>query len=279
MHIMHIGQLLIARHLLQVHVSYWLVNGTGLTLQFKRRKQLTPAKDDPHAASGVIGAADDDSSRGVAASSARSELTIGERTSSDPIADLGDGGDEEGEDDTVSNQAEAEAEAEHGLEGDASDQQTLLYAVPKGGKSGLHCIAVRVDDHAAPFHGPTARVTAPSHGGADASWTRRKGRRPSADGMHAGAITDGGWSPPFSLRLGPFSAEKSFRAGAYDLAVDIRPVETAARETTKVVTVVQRFWLHNRLELAVEVEQWGPNGVRLEQPIYPLAADEVRASA
>ena len=31
-----------ARHLLQVYVTYWLTNGTGLTLQFKRRKQLAP---------------------------------------------------------------------------------------------------------------------------------------------------------------------------------------------------------------------------------------------
>ena len=40
-----------SRHLLQVYVSYWLVNGTGLTLQFKRRKQLTVAADEPTAPS------------------------------------------------------------------------------------------------------------------------------------------------------------------------------------------------------------------------------------
>ena len=37
-----------SRRLLQVYVSYWLVNGTGLTLQFKKRKQLTVATDDPN---------------------------------------------------------------------------------------------------------------------------------------------------------------------------------------------------------------------------------------
>lgn len=30
-----------SRQLLQLYVTYWLVNNTGLTLQFKRRKQAT----------------------------------------------------------------------------------------------------------------------------------------------------------------------------------------------------------------------------------------------
>ena len=124
----------------------------------------------------------------------------------------------------------------------ALDKDTLLYAVPKGGKQGLHCIAVRV------IHGPVS---------AEAS------------------DQQAGWSPPFSLLLGPFSAERAFRAGGYDLAVDIRPAETAARERTKVVTFVQRFWLSNRLGTCLEVEQWSGGGTKIDQqPMMPLAVGE-----
>ena len=109
----------------------------------------------------------------------------------------------------------------------------------------------------------------------------RRARAEAAEGAGGGGGGGGGedkssgWSPPFSLLLGPFSAERAFRAGGYDLAVDIQPVETAAREVSKVVTFVQRFWLSNKLDHAIEVEQWGgPSGARLEQPLHPLAADE-----
>ena len=106
----------------------------------------------------------------------------------------------------------------------------------------MHCIAVRV------IHGPVS---------AEAS------------------DQQAGWSPPFSLLLGPFSAERAFRAGGYDLAVDIRPAETAARERTKVVTFVQRFWLSNRLGYSLEVEQWSGGGTKIDQqPMMPLAVGE-----
>ena len=51
----------------------------------------------------------------------------------------------------------------------------------------------------------------------------------------------GDWSPAFSLLsghgLGP--ASRSFRAGGFDLGVNVAPVDSAARERTRVVTFVQ----------------------------------------
>lgn len=120
----------------------------------------------------------------------------------------------------------------------AAENQTLLYSIPKGWK---HLIAVRV----------AKELTAPEP-------------------------TGPGWSPAFSLLsgLGLTASSRSFRAGGYDLGVNISAVETAARGRTKVVSFVQRFWLSNQLKLAIECEQWAPPPARLEQPLMPLAAGE-----
>ena len=78
---------------------------------------------------------------------------------------------------------------------------------------------------------------------------------------------------------------RSFRAGPYDLAVSIAPLVSegalptgagaSASGRTKVVTFVQRFWLHNRLGIALECEQCAPaGGRRLSQPGVPLASGE-----
>ena len=40
------------------------------------------------------------------------------------------------------------------------------------------------------------------------------------------------------------------------------------------VTFVQRFWLTNKLKIAIEVEQWAAPPGQLEQPLVPLAAGE-----
>lgn len=228
-----------ARHMLQVYVSYWLVNRTGVPLQFKRRKQLAAAADMPNTSK---------------APGAAFAPPIPSRTSSGESED-GGAGEFEGEDeadaddDATSTGGSADGE---GLEGDhfAGDKDTLLYAVPKGARQGLHCIAVRVVEDGVAAAGSAIR-------------------------QGDGASTATGWSPPFSLVLGPFTAERAFRAGLYDLAVDIRPAETAARSRTKVVTFVQRFWLTNRMDnITLEVEQWGAGGVQLDQPLNPLAIGE-----
>lgn len=127
----------------------------------------------------------------------------------------------------------------------ASDNQTLLYSVPKGSK---HLLAVRVVPDIA-----------------SASNNTREQFNASA-----------GWSPAFSLLPGLAlgSATRSFRAGRYDLGLNIAPVETAARERTKAVTFVQRFWLSNQLKLALECEQWATPPNRLEQPRMPLASGD-----
>ena len=123
---------------------------------------------------------------------------------------------------TVCSLAQRAADTAHGVwhSGEpaavAGDRQTLLYAVPKGSKHALHCIAVRVvDDDACAW------------GAAEAS-----------AGAEAGHL----WSPPVSLLPGPAlsAAQRAFRAGPYDLAIDIAPVQSAAAARTKVVTFVQR---------------------------------------
>ena len=289
-----------SRHLLQVYVSYWLVNGTGLTLQFKRRKQLTVAADDPNnplesrereasfptsaerrgylarslsamstpsseASSTLEGSValrptgwqppaligddlmEEERAPAPTAEDGPEEGTVeGEAAVS---ADDGEGDDDGGEGGNVDDEADVET-GEHL----AGDKDTLLYAVPKGGKQGLHCIAVKV---------VSAQAASLEVGGG------------SATGDAAASSTSAGWSPPFSLLLGPFSAERAFRAGGYDLAVDIRPAGTAARERTKVVTFVQRFWISNRLGITLEVEQWSSRASgSLEQPMMPLAVGE-----
>ena len=128
----------------------------------------------------------------------------------------------------------------------AVENQTLLFSVPKGSK---HLLAVRVVLDIA-----------------SASNLSQK------DSAAAAA----GWSPAFSLLPGLAlgAVSRSFRAGGYDLGVNIAPVDTAARERTKVVTFVQRFWLTNKLTIAIEVEQWTTPPGQLEQPLVPLAAGE-----
>ena len=127
--------------------------------------------------------------------------------------------------------------------------------MPKGGKHGLHCIAVRVvADGAASLDGMGGGGGGGGGGGRRGATRSAKEREAESDfyleaesdrsARHAARDAERqheraherahGWSPPFSLLLGPFQAERAFRAGAYDLAVDIKPVETAARERTKV---------------------------------------------
>ena len=44
----------------------------------------------------------------------------------------------------------------------------------------------------------------------------------------------------------------------YDLGISIAPLERTDHGRIRVVTFVQRFWLSNKLGMALEYEQWTP---------------------
>ena len=271
------------RHVLQAYVTHWLVNSSGLTLQFKQGKKLTL---DESIAKGSE-AATADQSRLFEAEDARL---------------ISDG--------ASSYASTSTLDADEGEEL-ASDAQTLMYSVARGSKNLL---AVRVAAEHMKSLGALATLAedaaTPSAAASAASRLLPSKLVPGGVAIVAGDGSDGGsggggggegeesasggagrrrgnWSPPFSLHTGPTLGVtlRSFRAGPYDLAVSIAPLVSegalptgagaSASGRTKVVTFVQRFWLHNRLGIALECEQCAPaGGRRLSQPGVPLASGE-----
>jgi len=219
LHVQHRSTCACSYHLLQVYATHWLINGTGLTLQFRVGKKLTTHDPASHELE-------------EAAVTPRLKLT-----------------------DLSSSAFVAEEEIEQQQDQVARDQQTMLFSVARGAK---HLMAVRVASDA--ISRSTMRQTL--------------GQSAAAEHDLKGS-SGGGWSPPFSLLTTPSlggAAVRSLRAGQHDLAIQIATYEHADHDRIRVVTFMQRFWLTNRLELALEAVQWSSDP-RLEGSM-PLASGE-----
>ncbi|EOD25324.1 hypothetical protein EMIHUDRAFT_237857 [Emiliania huxleyi CCMP1516] len=83
---------------------------------------------------------------------------------------------------------------------------------------------------------------------------------------------------PDALELGA-SAARSLRAGRYDLALHLAPLQGADHGRIKVVTFVQRFWLSNRVGLALECEQHDPKSGGLGSTAKAAAAAQEPSDA
>ena len=261
-----------ARQLLQVYATHWLINGTGLTLEFRiggkparDRKALIDAPDAAAAAElgPDLGSPASEATAGAHEGPHRKPLSP-----SKSAADVAAGGVRDVAAAAVHAAAAAasaaaavvteEARAEE-EESRLNDNQTLLQSVGPGAR---HAIAVRVAPDAVMRQAPLA----PSGGG-----------RPGE--------ADGGWSPSFSLLVGlgqlelGASAARSLRAGRYDLALHLAPLQGADHGRIKVVTFVQRFWLSNRVGLALECEQHDPKSGGLGSTAKAAAAAQEPSDA